>query len=118
VIVVEKNHGGKWLPAVFSMVDPYCNVDTVWASDKKRTRAEPVSVLFEFHADSEPQVRGRIVGYQPELEDELTNTSFTSGEPSPNLLDAMVWGVSFLMLGIKTGRSGRKYKDQRLTGRR
>ena len=117
-VVVEKNHGGKWLPAVFSMVDPYCNVDTVWASDNKRTRAEPVSVLFEFHADSEPQVRGRIVGHQTELEEELTNTSFTSGEDSPNMLDAMVWGVSYLMLGIKSARKTGRYRDQRLAGRR
>lgn len=118
VIVVEKNHGGKWLPAVFQMVDPYCNLETVWASDKKRTRAEPVSVLFEYQADTEPMVRGRIVGNQPDLEDELTQTSFTSGEDSPNMLDAMVWGLSFLMLGIRSKRSGQRYDDQRLAGRR
>lgn len=118
VIVVEKNHGGKWMPAVMQMVDPYANIDVVWASDNKRTRAEPVAVLFEFHADTNPQVRGRIVGIQQELEDELTTTSFTSGEPSPNLLDAMVWGLSYLMLGVKSKRNSGAYNDQRLAGRR
>lgn len=117
-IIVEKNHGGKWLTSVFHMVDPYANIETVWASDNKRTRAEPISALFEYNPDTNPAVRARLVGVQKALEDELTQTSFTSGEPSPNLLDAVVWGLSALMLGTVTKRSGGSIDDQRLVGRR
>jgi hypothetical protein len=117
-IVIEKNHGGKWLLEVFRMIDPYANIEVVWASDNKVTRAEPVAVLFEFNADTNPMVRGRIVGYQEALEDELTLTSFSTGEPSPNMLDAMVWGFHSLMLGAVGKRSAGKMDDQRLKGRR
>lgn len=117
-IIVEKNHGGKWLTSVFLMVDPYANIETVWASDKKRTRAEPVSALFEYNPDTIPMTRAKIVGMQTDLEDELTQTSFTSGEPSPNLLDAVVWGLSALMLGVVTKRDSAPMDDQRLYGRR
>lgn len=118
VVVIEKNHGGKWLVAVFEQEDPYGNFKTVWASDKKQTRAEPVSALFEFVKDVKPQVRAKIVGHQPALEDELTMTSFTSGEPSPNLLDAVVWGLSWLMLNKGIVKDATEMDDQRAAGRR
>jgi hypothetical protein len=118
VVVIEKNHGGKWMLQVFRTVDAYANLDTVWASDKKRTRAEPVSALFEWEPDTQPHCRARIVGIQEALEDELTQTSFTTGEDSPNLLDAVVWGLSYLMLGKGEAKVTSQIDDQRLAGRR
>ncbi len=117
-IVVERNHGGKWLVTVFTTLDPYVNIQTVWASDKKRTRAEPVAALFEYTLDVTPPVRARVVGMQDALEDELTSTSFTTGEASPNLLDAVVWGLSELMLGGQRQTTTSQADDQRLAGRR
>jgi phage terminase large subunit-like protein len=46
-LVVERNHGGKWMPEVLRGVDQYVNIRTVWASQGKKTRAEPVAALFQ-----------------------------------------------------------------------
>jgi hypothetical protein len=72
-------------------VDRSVPVRLVHASRGKITRAEPVSALYE-------QNRVHHLGCSPELEDELC--SFEPGSPdSPDRLDALVWGVTDLMLG-------------------
>lgn len=116
-IVIEKNHGGKWMVEVFKQVDEFANVKVVWASDNKRTRAEPVAALFEYDPHALLPYRARIVGVLEELEDELTGTAFEPGMISPNRLDAMVWALTELMLGQRQAR-GREVQDRRLEGRR
>lgn len=115
-LVVERNHGAKWMLEVFRQVDPNVRLVDVWASDKKRTRAEPVAALFEHDEHALLPYRARIVGWLPELEEELVLTDFTAGGVSPNRLDAMVWALSELMLGISTRRT--QSKDRRHAGRR
>lgn len=120
-IVVEKNHGGKWLLQVLQGVDEYANIEPVHASDGKYTRAEPVAALFaKIEGRGQIKIRARMVGNNNDgLEDEFVSTSFTSGERSPNQLDAAVWAVSKLML---TGREAQEIDgaihDDRLAGRR
>ena len=58
-IVVEKNHGGEWLRTTFAQVmkelvrdkkvpdGKQPRVEVIWASQAKRTRAEPVSAMYE-----------------------------------------------------------------------
>lgn len=121
VLVVERNHGGKWLTAVLLGVDRYANIQTVWASENKKTRAEPVAALFEPETELRPpdlKYLARLIGHHPELEEELTTTAFEAGEVSPNRLDALVWGHTELA-GIGT-RAGRRTElsDKRLDGRR
>ena len=117
-IVVERNHGGKWMMEVFRQVDPYANIIEVWASDKKRTRAEPVAALFEKSKSGLlVPYRAHMVGTDEELEDELTLTNFANGEASPNRLDAMVWCATELMLGRRMAKHN-EYTDTRLDGRR
>jgi Terminase large subunit, T4likevirus-type, N-terminal len=95
-LVVERNHGGAWMVETFRSRRPNVKVNTVWASDNKRTRAEPVSVLFEPAVDSEDALpRASLVGYHPELEDQLT--TWVPGAPSPDELDALVWAISELV---------------------
>jgi hypothetical protein len=119
-IVVERNHGGKWMMEVFRQADPGVNTAEVWASDGKRTRAEPVASLFAPDANrGEGRLwLSRMVGFQPEVEEEMTSTRFLPGEESPNQLDAVVWGLSRLMLGAKTVKERKEGRDQRLAGRR
>ena len=61
----------------------------VRASRGKLTRAEPISALYT-------QGRVKHVGLFAELEDQLS--SWVVGEPSPDRLDALVWGLTALVL--------------------
>jgi phage terminase large subunit-like protein len=103
-IVAEANNGGELVrvtlrAAVAALraepVDPRRGpepaVRLVHASRGKRARAEPIAALYE-------QGRVRHVGALPRLEDELCAWASASGDPSPNRLDALVWGLSELAL--------------------
>jgi hypothetical protein len=102
--IVERNHGGKWVRALIRQVDPSVLIKEVWASEGKRTRAEPVAALFE-PGDGGP--RCHLVGRHDDLEAELTSFTGTLGEPSPDLLDSMVWGMVGLGLATATGGQAR-----------
>lgn len=109
-IVVERNHGGRWMLEVFRQADQYARVLDVWASDGKRTRARPVAALFQ-PMETEPKWRARLVGFHEDLEEQLTTTVFEEKvngvrklTDSPDELDAMVWGLSYLMLGRTSAR--------------
>lgn len=115
VVVIERNHGGKWVPAMLLKTDKTINVKAVWASEGKRTRAEPVASLFEAQPLRQPQVLARMVGEHEEAEAELT--MFTGSGPSPNMLDAIVWGVHFLAIGPREMRDAGKIADRRLASR-
>jgi phage terminase large subunit-like protein len=88
-IVYEKNQGGEMVAATIRSVDPNVPLSGVWASQGKRTRAEPVSALYE-------QGRVHHVEPFPELESEMT--AWVPGEPSPSRMDALVWAITDLML--------------------
>jgi phage terminase large subunit-like protein len=70
-------------------------IKRVHASEGKRTRAEPVSSLYE-------QGRVRHVGLFADLEDQLCTWDARTGAKSPDRLDALVWGLTELMLEIVT----------------
>jgi phage terminase large subunit-like protein len=114
-LVVEKNHGGEWLRATFAQVmkelvregkvpEGKCpRVRLVHASQAKRTRAEPVSALYErdvvrhckmasrdHHGNLD--VRGMV-----ELEDQMVTFTGASGERSPDRLDSLTWGATPLL---------------------
>ena len=94
-IVAERNNGGDMVEATIRMVDQNAPVTTVWASRGKAMRAEPVSALYE-------QGRMHHIGAFPQLEDQMTNfTSDFDREAagySPDRLDALVWGVTELLV--------------------
>lgn len=117
-LVIEKNHGGKWLLEVFRNVDPYVNIVVVNASENKKTRAEPVASLFQPDPGfKDLPVRAKMVGYHPELEEQLTRYTGEAGQDSPDEMDAMVWALTDLMIGYGAARVGQA-TDQRLRGRR
>lgn len=90
-LIVEANQGGELVSHTLQMVDPTVPVELIHASRGKRTRAEPVAALYE-------QGRVHHVGALPELEDQLCLWEATSGDPSPDRLDALVWAVSELVV--------------------
>ncbi len=95
-IVAEINQGGDMVENVIRQVAPNIAFRPVRAHRGKRLRAEPVAALYE---------RGKVhhVGAFPKLEDQLCAFTGDPKEKSPDRLDALVWAVSALMLG---GRSG------------
>lgn len=118
-IVIERNHGGKWVAEAIYQADPYANVVEVWASDGKITRARPVAALFEPNPARPPgmEIAARMVGRQEEVEDQMTTYTGAPGEVSPNELDAVVHGLTHLLLGNRVADED-TYRDERLAGRR
>jgi hypothetical protein len=92
-IVAEKNFGGAMVEHVIRTVDPNVSYREVTASRGKVQRAEPVAALYE-------QNRVRHVGLFAELEDQMaamTRAGY-SGDGSPDRCDALVWGLTELMV--------------------
>lgn len=90
-LVLEKNHGGKYLEATLVQVMKDLGVRIQYriehASDAKRVRAEPVAALYE---------RGKVRhagGPFVELEDQMATFTGAQGERSPDRLDSLVWAV-------------------------
>ena len=94
-IVAERNNGGAMVEATIRMVDGNVPVTTVWASRGKAARAEPVSALYE-------QGRVHHIGAFPKLEDQMCafTTDFDRARAgySPDRLDALVWGLTELLV--------------------
>lgn len=100
-VVGEINNGGDLVEVNLRTVDTKERVPfkKVRASRGKSVRAQPVSSLFE-------QDRCHILGVMPQMEDQLV--AFTDegyiGGGSPDRAEAMIWGITNLML--KRGTSG------------
>jgi phage terminase large subunit-like protein len=93
-VVAEGNNGGDIVKELLSTIDRDVPVHMVHASRGKFVRAEPISSLYE-------QGRVHHVGSFPELEDQMA--SFTpdldrTTQGSPDRVDALVWGLSEVML--------------------
>jgi phage terminase large subunit-like protein len=99
-IVGEVNNGGDMVEHVITTTDDRVQFRAVRASRGKATRAQPVAALWgkpedEYGPEQNPIVH--IVGSLPDLEDQLV-TWVPGEEDSPDRLDAMVWGLTELML--------------------
>ena len=92
-VVSEANNGGDLVEKNIRSVSRVIPYEKVWASRGKAIRAQPVAALCA-------QGGLHICVCLPELEGEMVGWSPDSGEPSPNRLDAMVWGVSKCMGGV------------------
>ena len=90
-IVAEVNNGGLMVEQVLRHVDMNIPYKSVYATKGKRTRAEPISALYE-------QLKVHHVGRFVELEDELCSWNPTDSN-SPDRLDALVWCCSELIGG-------------------
>jgi hypothetical protein len=93
-IVAEANNGGEMVSQTIAQVDASVPVKLVHASRGKATRAEPIAARYE---------KGEIhhIGTFPKLEDEMV--LWTPGDDSPNRMDALVWGLTELMITTGTG---------------
>lgn len=91
-LIYEKNYGDKFLTALLRNVVPGLPATPLDAMVGKRTRAEPISALYE---------QGKVVhcGEHAILEDQLTSYTGAPGERSPDRLDALVWALTELNRG-------------------
>lgn len=95
-VIGEQNNGGQLVEANIRTVEPSISYSQVYASRGKYTRAEPISALYE-------QGRVHHVGAFPQLEDQMCQWEPLGGLKSPDRLDALVWALTKLMLGTRTG---------------
>ncbi len=96
LIVAEVNYGGAMVASTIRTADSNVPVKVESASRGKHIRAEPVAALYE-------QGKVHHVGSFPELEEQMgmMTTSGFQGSGSPDRLDAAVWAISELMLGVE-----------------
>lgn len=96
-IVPEVNNGGELVTTVIRTIRPTAPITAVHASRGKRTRAEPVSALYQ---------QGKVFHVRPfpELEDQMCTWEPGTGDDSPDRMDAAVWALTELMLTGNTGR--------------
>tara|TARA_R110000824_G_scaffold126285_3_gene285805 strand:+ start:1024 stop:2295 length:1272 start_codon:yes stop_codon:yes gene_type:complete len=88
-IIAEVNNGGQLVEHTLRTQSENVPYKSVHASRGKRTRAEPIASLYE-------QGKVHHVGNFQRLENQLCNWEATSGEPSPDRLDALVWALTEL----------------------
>jgi phage terminase large subunit-like protein len=125
-VIVEKNHGGKWMMQLIEQIQRALleegviknrvPVEEIHASESKRTRAEPISGLYERGIVKHCQKVARFQLADPdtgklqwreeaerftELEDQQATFIGAAGERSPDRLDSLVWACSpFLSLSF------------------
>ena len=95
-VVVETNNGGDFIPMAIYNIDDMVVVEKVFASRGKRARAEPIGLLYErkkvFH-----------VGIHRDLETQMTEYNPQVHKKSPDRLDSLVWGLTYLFPSSLTG---------------
>lgn len=96
-ILAETNQGGEMIEAVIHQIDPDVPILRRHATRSKRGRATPVGLLYA-------RVRVHHVGLMRELEDELCAFGGPYQTGSPDRMDALVWGVSELLLNQSAPR--------------
>lgn len=106
-IVAEKNQGGDMVEAVIRAADRNVPVTLVHATRGKFVRAEPISALYE-------QNRIHHTGRFDELEDQMCmfSADYDRANGSPDRMDALVWGLTFLFEKM----TGRRRKEPKTEG--
>jgi phage terminase large subunit-like protein len=90
-VIAEINQGGQMVKEVINSSGHDLPIHTVNATKNKKTRAEPIALLWEV---SEQVVH--MVDTHVKLEDELCEWVPADSPKSPDRLDAMVWACWYL----------------------
>lgn len=93
-MIAEVNQGGDLVENNIRTVSNTVSYKSVRAYKGKFLRAEPVAAMYE-------QGRVHHVGTLSKLEDQLTGWNPTTGERSPDRLDALVYAVTELLIEKK-----------------
>ena len=101
MITLEEAGASQWgtlLQKVKEQRNITVSVQLVRATTNKRARAEPISGFWQ-------QGKAHLVGAHPDLESEMVTVSGEGREPSPDLLDALVWAC-WPFVNTRLGESG------------
>lgn len=98
-IIAEVNNGGDLVESTIRTVDQNVSYRAIHAKKGKALRAEPVAALYE-------QKRVHHAGSFPELEDQMCTWVPGVSKKSPDRVDAMVYGITDLMLDGAHGGEG------------
>jgi len=120
-IVIERNQGGDLVRGVIHNIDPSLIIHTVVATKGKAMRAEPIVMAMS-------RGRVKIWNFLEKLEEQMVFWDPNQkGADSPDRLDAMVWGITALLIAppyelrsrqVKVHTSlGRKLPSMRGTGK-
>lgn len=100
-VVAEVNQGGDLVVANIKNVRNTVRVKQVRATRGKHVRAEPVAALYEqgrvHHVGTFPMLEDQMCTWDPSLED----------EDSPDRVDALVWGLTELVVRPGLGEDTR-----------
>ena len=88
-VIAEVNNGGDLVERLIRTVDHTVRFKSVHATRGKLVRAEPIAALYE-------QGKVHHIGVFPELESQMCTYTGDRPKPSPDRLDALVWGLSEL----------------------
>ena len=88
-IVAEVNNGGDLVERLIKTIDETVRYKSVHATKGKMVRAEPIAALYE-------QGKVHHIGVFSELETQMCTYTGERPNPSPDRLDALVWGLSEL----------------------
>ena len=88
-IVAEVNNGGDLVERLLRTIDTGVRYKSVHATRGKMVRAEPIAALYE-------QGKVHHCGVFSELETQMCTYTGERPRPSPDRLDALVWGLSEL----------------------
>jgi predicted phage terminase large subunit-like protein len=97
-VIAETNNGGDMVETIMRNQQENIPYDSVRATRGKVVRAEPVAVMYE-------QQNVKHVQAFPELEEQMVHFQQNGGE-SPDRLDALVWGLTYLTQEGDTGSGG------------
>lgn len=95
-IVAEKNQGHALIDLAIKAQDPTLKVWPVHSMVGKKLRAEPVALAYE-------QGRVHHIGHLADLETQMTNWLPGETKKSPDRLDALVHGVTSLLINPPKG---------------
>jgi predicted phage terminase large subunit-like protein len=89
-VVGEVNNGGDYIENAVRNESKNIPFSSVRATRGKVIRAEPVVALYE-------QGRVKHIKELKELEDQMCTWAAKKGEKSPDRVDALVWGITYMM---------------------
>jgi len=95
LVVAESNQGGLMVQSVLRISDPALRIKLVPAIQGKTDRAAPVALLFEA---GQVTLHGRFPELEAQLCGMIAGGDYEGPGKSPDRADAMVWGLTELML--------------------